>query len=164
MVLPFSALARSASGVCVGDAGGVGDVLAQHQLDQRPVDQVGDGEQPLPRRRGPQEHRPGADGEVGAAGDHRIGRADADQGAVRDLEAFLLVESGILGDERRAEGERRGRQRQENVDILRMSGGGNEPNGDREGRRPMSVFEHPILPYNRCRYSSATGRKPQDDE
>ena len=82
--------------------------------------------------------------------------------AMRDLQALLLVESGILGNERRAEGQRRGRQRHQDFDILSVSGGGNEPNKNREGRCPMSVFEHPILPYNRCCYSSVTGRKPQE--
>ena len=75
MVLPFSALARSAIGMLVGDPGGVGDVLAQHHLDQRPVDEIGDGQQPLALRGGAQEHRPGAHGEIGAAGDHRVDRA-----------------------------------------------------------------------------------------
>ncbi len=134
----------------VGDAGGVGDVLAQHQLDQRPVDQVGDGEQPLPRRGRPQEHRPGADGEVGAARDHRVGRGDADQDAVRDLQPLLLVESGVLGDEGRAEGQRRGRQRHQDLDILRLARQWEAAQRRARGPpRPMSVFEHPILPYNR---------------
>ena len=79
MVLPFSALARSASGIVVGDPGRLRHVLAQHHLDQRPVDQVGDGEEPLALRGGAQEHRAGAHGEVGAAGQHRVGRADADE-------------------------------------------------------------------------------------
>ena len=160
--LAFEHLGALGERCFLGDAGGIGHVLAQHQFDQRTVDQVGNGEHPLPGRGRPQEHRPGADGEVGAAGDHRVGRAHADQRPGRDLEALLLIESGVLGDERRAEGERRGRQRQENVDFLRMSGGGNQPNNHCEGRRPMSVFEHPILPYNRSRYSSVTGRKPQE--
>ena len=41
----------------VGDPGRLGDVLAQHQLDQRPVDQVGDRVHALPLRGGAQEHR-----------------------------------------------------------------------------------------------------------
>ncbi len=67
----------------LGDAGCLGNILAQHQLHQGLVDQVGDGEHALPRRGGAQEHRAGADGEVGRTRDHRIGRGDADQDAVR---------------------------------------------------------------------------------
>ena len=112
----------------VGDPGGVGDVLAQHQLDQRPVDQVGDCQQPLALRGGAQEHRPGAHGEIRAAGDHGVDRAHADDVAMGDLQAFLLVEARILGDEGRAERQRRGRQRHHDLHVLAAARRGAEPN------------------------------------
>ena len=73
--LATSALARAASGA-PRRRPRHGGVLAQHQLDQRLVDEIGDGVEPLPLRRRAQEHGAGADGEVGAAGDHRVDRAD----------------------------------------------------------------------------------------
>ena len=147
----------------IGDAGGVGDILAQHEFDQRLVDQVGDSEHPLSRRSSAQEHRPSADGEVGAARDHRIGRGYANQDAVRDLQAFLLVESGILGDERRTEGQRRGRQGHQDFDILRGTGGGKQPNGEREGDaarcRCLNIRSSLIVVANE---HSVSERKPQE--
>ena len=102
----------------VVDPGGLRDVLAQHQFDQRPVDQIGDGIHALTLRGRAQEHRPGSHGEVGAAGEHGIDRADADDIAHADLQPLALVEARIFGQEWRAERQRRSRQRQNDVDLL----------------------------------------------
>ena len=102
----------------------------------------------LALRRGAQEHRSGPDGEVGAAGDHRVDRADPDNGAMADLEPFLLVEAGVLGEERRAEGQRRRRQRHQDIDLLvRRRGGAEADHGaDRGGNGTISPSAHVVLP------------------
>ena len=118
----------------VGDAGRLGDVLAQHQLDQRPVDQVGDRVHPLPLCGGAQEHRPGSHGEVRAAGENGVDRADPDDVAHADLQPLALEVPCILGEERRAECQRRGRQRQNDADS-RLAGRGTKPNRKPESER-----------------------------
>jgi hypothetical protein len=130
-----------------GDLRRLRHVLAQHQFHQRLVEQIGDRQHALALRRRPQEHRPGADGEVGAPGNHCIGRSHAHQEPMADLESFFPVEPGILGDEGAAEGERLRRQRDDDVHVLRTCAGGAEPNHDTEGQSDrMGPFEHRILP------------------
>ncbi len=136
----------------VGQAGGVRDILAQHQFDQGLVDEIGDRVETLALRRSAQEDRPGAHGEVGAAGDHRIDRAHAGDGAVADLEAFLPVEASVLGDERRAECERRCRQRHQDVDLLAHDRSGTKPDCDADGGSDDAVW-HRVLPAEARRYS-----------
>ena len=65
-----------------------------------------------------------------------------------DLEALFLVESGVLGDEGAAEGERRRRQRDHDSMSCALAPVGPKPNREPEaaaatGGRP---FEHRILP------------------
>ena len=67
-----------------------------------------------------------------------------DDGAVADLEAFLFVEAGILGDEGRAEGERRRRQRHQDVDVLARRGGGHEPDRDADRRSDSAILPRGI--------------------
>src|SRR6266567_5830348 len=131
----------------VGDPGGIRDILAQHQLDQWPVDHIDDREQPLALRRGAQEHRTRTHGKVRAAGDHRVDRSDADDIANADAQAFLLEEARILRNERRTEGECRGRQRQHDVDILSfvfsLALRGTKPNHNAECQRNLpKAFVH----------------------
>jgi hypothetical protein len=96
---------------------------------------------------GAQEHRPGADGEIGRTRDHRIGRRDAHQDAVRDLQPLILVESGVLGDEGRAERQRRSRQRHQDLDVLSAARRGKKPNDEAEQRGGwMAEIEHRHLP------------------
>ncbi len=161
--LAFHRLGALGDRRALGDPGGVGDVLAQHQFDQRTVDEIGDCQQPLALRGRPQEDRPGAHGKIGAAGDHGVDRAHAHDVAMGDLETFFLVEAGILGDEGRAEGQRRGRQRHHDLHVLAAARGGAEPNRNPDGHRrdphwptehgPVQLvpFEHGVLPpYRSC--------------
>ena len=70
---------------------------------------------------------------------------DADDGAVADLEAFLPVEAGVLGDERRAEGERRCRQRHQDVDLLAHDRSGTKPDCDADGGSDDAVWHRVLL-------------------
>ena len=126
----------------VRDAGCVRHVLAQDQLDQRPVDHVGDGEELLSLRCRPQEYRAGAEGELGAAGQNRVGRCHADQVARVHLEPLLLEEARVLGHEVGRERESESRNRKDDFRLLRLSRGGTEPNGQCRGRSTANLFAH----------------------
>ena len=131
----------------LGDAGGVGDVLAQHHLDQRPVDQIGDGEEPLALRGRAQEHRARAHGEIGAAGDHGVDRGHADEVAVVTFRPSFLKKPASSAMKARDERQRRGRQRHHDLDFLPalLPSGGTEPKRDAEAQHAATCaapFEH----------------------
>ena len=126
MVLPLIALARSVKEDLSVIPAAVGDVLPQHQLDQRAVDEVGDGEKTLALRGGAQKYRAGADGEIRAAGDDGIDRGDADQIAVGDLQAFRFIETRVFGDEGCGKRKRRSWQRNNTFDFLCAGRGGQQ--------------------------------------
>src|SRR5262245_10945225 len=108
-----------------------------------------------------QEDWSGPDREIRAAGDHCVGRGDANQETVADLETLILVEAGVLGDEGGAKSQRLRRQRHDDFDLPAVTRGGAEPNRDSEGNRSDQIrpFEHCILPIYRSVLMRSVNRK-----
>jgi hypothetical protein len=115
----------------------------------------------LPLRCRAQENWSGPDREIRAAGDHRVGRSNADQEAMADLETLILVEASVLGDEGGAKGQRLRRQRHDDVDLPAVAQGGAEPKRDSEGKRSDQTrpFEHCMLPIYRSVLMRSVNRK-----
>ena len=81
-------------------------VLAQDDLHHRPVGGIGDREQPLPVRGGAGLHRGRGEREIGAAGDHRVGRAGPAIDKRLEPQAVLGEEPHVLGHIGGRKGER----------------------------------------------------------
>ena len=119
---PLRICARFSSGAFGSKFAAVGDVLADRDFGDRLVGGVDDRQQALAVRRRPRQRQPGNLRELGAAGDHRVGRADAGDDDGLDLEAVLFPEieavGDVAGDERKAD--RRHRHRHLFDGLLRV--------------------------------------------
>jgi hypothetical protein len=97
------------------------ELLAQHDLDDRVIGRLGDGEELLAMRGRAGERDRRRHAELGAARDHPVDRADARQHDALHPKPVLLIEPDILGDEFEAEGQAVGRQADHDVlKLLRL--------------------------------------------
>ena len=159
-------------------AAGRRDVLAQHDLGERPVDGGGDGDQLLPAGAGAAERARRGLGELRRAGDHRIDRADAGDRHGLHLDAVLLPKPEVAGDIARREGHAERRIGQNDLLIrLRPEGrgaGGERNDDDRDGRNThrrhswhgTAIMESAAEPINaaRCGIVVARGNCADDPD
>ena len=97
------------------EARGLRGLLAHGDGDDVALGGVGDGEQPLAARGGARQRRAAGLHEIGAAGDHRVGRADALDLDDLHPQAVLGPEPQFVGDEIRRRGEGEVRHRDDDV-------------------------------------------------
>ena len=103
------------------EAGRRGDLLAQDDLDDRPVERADDAEQPLAARGGARERGPRDLRKVRAAGNHRVGGADAGDHHALEVQPVLGEQAQIFRQIAGREGERDIGHRQHHV--LRAAAG-----------------------------------------